>query len=118
MKTYVTFTQFCDAWPESRKNSFSYYGKKALYDYLERLEEDMGEEMELDIIALDCDFVEYESAYDAMQEYQPEDMPTEGEDGDDLTEIAEKNEAEARRWLEDRTAVIDIEGGGVIIQQF
>ena len=53
-----------------------------------------------------------------MQEYQSEDMPNEGEEGDDLTEIQEKNEAEAKRWLEDRTQVIEVEGGGVIIAQF
>ena len=53
-----------------------------------------------------------------MQEYQPEDMPIEGEPGDDLVEIQEKNETEALKWLEERTQVILVEGGKIIIQQF
>jgi hypothetical protein len=36
-------------------------------------------------------------------------MPTEGEPGDDLLEIAAKNEKAAMEWLEDRTTVLHAE---------
>jgi hypothetical protein len=52
-----------------------------------------------------------------MEQYQPEDMPVEGEEGDDLVEIQEKNEAEALRWLQDNTQVIEFDGG-IIVQEF
>ena len=120
MKTTLNFSQFCDEWKhwDDRKDTFSYEGKKALFEYLENYEEETGEEIELDIVALCCDYTEYESAWDAMKEYQPEDMPVGGEPGDDLIEINEKNEKAAREWLEERTQVIDVEGGRIIIQQF
>lgn len=43
-----------------RSNHFSYEGLNALFDYLTNLEEDTGEEIELDVIALCCDYAEYD----------------------------------------------------------
>ncbi len=101
-----------------RKDQFSYEGKKALFEYLEGYEDSTGEQIELDIIALCCEYTEYDNAYKAMENYQSEDMPTEGEEGDDLIEIEEKNEIEALKWLEYRTQVIKCENGHIIIQNF
>jgi len=43
-----------------RGDQFSYEGLNALFDYLEELSEDIGESIELDVIALCCEFSEYE----------------------------------------------------------
>ncbi len=112
IKETVNEYRFMDAFKQSDnyKNNFSYHGLKALYEYLEQLSEDIGEDIELDVCAICCDYAEYDSAYDAMEQYQPEDMPVEGEEGDDLIEIQEKNEAAALEWLQDRTQVIEVEG--------
>lgn len=123
----VNFSDFCDEFSktETYKNNFSYEGKRALFDYLERLEEDTSNPIELDIVALCCEYSEYESAYEAMKQYQPEDMPIaedtgvdENGRGQDLTEIQEAEEAMALEWLEDRTQVIPVEGGRIIILDF
>lgn len=114
----VTFQDFCDAFTGSYADKFSYEGKQALFDYLEMLERDMDKEIELDFIALSCDFTEYDSAWDAMKQYKPEDMPVEGEEGDDLPTIQIKNEKAAADWLADRTVLIEVPGKGVIIQNF
>ena len=42
-----------------RGEQFSYAGKKALYEYITESEEDTGEQIELDIIAICCDWAEY-----------------------------------------------------------
>ena len=118
MKITINFSQFCDAFSDSYKNNFSYEGKEALFDYLENYENDTGEEVELDTIALCCDYSEYDSAWDAMKEYQSDDMPCEGAEGDDLVEIQAKNETAAHEWLDERTIVIDVEGGHVIVAAF
>lgn len=55
----VNFSQFCDSFSDSYKNNFTYEGKKALFEYLEQLSEDMGEDIELDTIALCCEYNEY-----------------------------------------------------------
>lgn len=117
MTEQVTFSRFCDAFSDTYKGNFTHEGKGALYDYFNDLEESTGVPVELDTIAFCCGYSEYDSAWDAMKEYQPEDMPNEGEEGDDLTEIAEKNEAAALAWLQDRTTVISF-STGIIIAQF
>jgi len=55
----VNFSSFCDAFFRmSREDNFSYAGKQALFDYLEEMSEDTGENYELDIIALCCEWQE------------------------------------------------------------
>lgn len=44
-----------------RRGQFSYEALCKLYDYLTRLAEDTGTPIELDVIALCCEFTEYES---------------------------------------------------------
>lgn len=59
MKTTVNFSTFVDAFRYmNRMDNFSYEGLEALFDYLEQYEQDIGEEIELDVIALCCDYAE------------------------------------------------------------
>lgn len=117
MKQNINFSQFCDSFSDSYKDNFSYYGKKALFEYLENYEEDTGEDIELDTVALCCDYTEYENALECATEYG---FTT------DETDKSDKEE-EARLWLEDRTQVIEFQNdnpfmkgrtSGIIIQQF
>ena len=87
---------------------WSYKGARALVEHLEQVEEDTGEAIEFDRVALRCDFSEYESAREAAEEYGWE--PDEDADSDDAEEAAAE-------WLADRTTVITF-NGGVIVQQF
>ena len=52
-----------------RGESFSYEGQKALFEYLEQYAEDTGEAVELDVIALCCEYSEYESLAAFKNEY-------------------------------------------------
>lgn len=57
MKQTVNFSSFVDAFHAyNRYDQFGYVALKVLFDYLEELEEDCGNEMELDVIALCCDY--------------------------------------------------------------
>ena len=59
----VTFQDFRDRFRTyDRKDQFSYEGSKALFEYLESLEEEIDEAIELDVIALCCDYSEDEIA--------------------------------------------------------
>lgn len=58
MKTTVNLYEFRQAFQNIRPNNFSYEGLEVLFDYLEECENDLGEEYELDVIALCCDFSE------------------------------------------------------------
>ena len=104
MKQTINEYQFKDAFQKCRPNNFSYEGLTALYDYLEQYEEDTGQEMELDVIAICCDFTEYDSLEEFQKEYYDEEV------GDCYEDIEE---------IEEETIVIPIEGTeGFIIQNF
>jgi len=58
MKTTVNFSEFRDSFQQIRPDNFSYDGLRHLFSWLEQYEEDTGEEVELDVIAICCDFSE------------------------------------------------------------
>lgn len=59
MKQTVYFDDFRRAFEDAgRGNQFSLAGLEVLFDYLEQYEIDTGEEVELDVIALCCDYEE------------------------------------------------------------
>ena len=101
---------------DSYKNNFTFEGANALQAYIDELSE--GQNIEFDPIAWCVEYTEYKSAWEAMEQYQPDDMPVEGEPGDDLLEVQEKNEIAALEWLQDQTSVIELDGGGIIVADF
>jgi hypothetical protein len=66
MKTTVNFNDFVSAFSlfdgrmakNGEPGNFDYDGLRVLFNYLEELEQDCGEEYELDVIALCCDFAQ------------------------------------------------------------
>ena len=81
-----------------RGNQFTHKGLLALYDDLELYAESSGDPIELDVIALCCDYAEYESLEDFQEDY--------GEDYESISEIGQE------------TTVIMIDDTSFIIQQF
>jgi hypothetical protein len=104
MKTIVNFYSFADAFRRfDRANQFSRAGLVALFDYLEELERDTGDEYELDVIGLCVDFAEFDTAEDAAREYGW--TPEHG--------------ASPLAWLQEQTSVIEVHGyPQVIVQSF
>jgi len=120
MKQYVSVYDFRDRFlrSETYKNNFSYDGLTALFEYFEELEAGMGEEIEFDMVAICCDYSEYDSAEEAAEECGYVAVGDDDNDGLDETERSEADRDAAIEWLEDRTTVIRLDKGGVIIQQF
>ena len=113
MKQTVTEYTFTEAFRRAGRNEqFSYDGLKALFEYLEELEEGTGEEMELDVIALCCDFSEYETAKEAAEEHGWT-APERDEDEDEEA-YAERIEEEALEHLNDETQAIKHDSGVII----
>lgn len=82
MKTTVSRYDFERAFVDAdRKDQFSYEGLKALFDYLEDYEEQTGEEIELDVIALCCEYSE-ETAEDIARNYSIDLSHLDAEDDD------------------------------------
>lgn len=109
MKQTVNFNEFCHAFHAyDRYDQFGYAALRALFDYLEEFEESTGQEMELDVIALCCDWTAYSSAVEAFQET-----------GDGSINIADNEDAEEQclDWLQDQTSVIEF-NGGILVMAF
>jgi hypothetical protein len=69
MNKTVTLYDFRDAFQSIRPDKFSHEGLVALYDYLIQYEEDCGEEFELDVIAICCEFTEYKNLEEVKANY-------------------------------------------------
>lgn len=122
MISKVTFHDFINAFntSDTYKNKFTRDGLIALFDYLEDYEEETGEEMDFDMVAICCDFSEYKTAWEAMEQYKPEDMPVidmEENSGIDLAELQALQEEKATEWLGENTTVIKFDTG-IIIRDF
>ena len=100
MKETITKYQFTD-WFRSNdnyRNNFSYDGLGALFDYIEELENGIGEDIEFDPVGLCCEYSEYDSFEELKDDY------------DNIESIDD---------LYDWTTVINIpDSNGIIIQQF
>ena len=91
-----------------RADQFSWEALEALFDYYTELETLDGEELELDVIAICCEWSEYDSAIEA---YAALCLPYGGE--------CSMDEEEALDYLCDRTTVLGMHGrSGVIVQAF
>lgn len=118
MKKTVSADDFVRSFEQMRMDSFSRMGLYALFEYFEELEEETGEELELDVISVCCEYSEYDSAEEAAEEYGYKAVEDDENDGLDEVERSEAERDAAIEWLEDRTTVIRLDNGGVIIQQF
>ena len=98
MKKTINLWDFQDAFYNmNRQDQFSYEGQKALYEFLTELEEENGIEEELDVIALCCEFTEFESIEELKNDY---------------------NDIESMDDLENRTIIIMIDDESFIIQNY
>ena len=96
-----------------RKDQFSYQALTALFEYLEELEIGSSEDIEFDMVAICCEYCEYDTALEAAQVY---DFNAEGEDLDPVEDEDELEEA-AMDFLNGYTTPIVFDGG-VIIQNW
>ena len=92
----VTSYDFHNAFNAMRPDDFSYDALEALYTYLDDVSDDIGEPLELDVIAICCDFTEYTTVAEALAAYSLESLEE----------------------LQNNTTVLGLDGGGLVIQQF
>ena len=111
MKTTVYAHDFLEAFRRHRPDQFSRSALLALFEHLEALERESATEVELDVVEICCDFVEYATAVEAAEAYGW------GEPAESDDERADKAEEQAEAWLMDQTVIVTFDGG-VIVQNF
>jgi hypothetical protein len=105
MKTTVNQSEFIDAFHRyDRYDQFGYDALCALFYYMEQLEDDTGEEMELDVIALCCDY-SVDSFADIASNYS---IDIDGMDDDEARSAV-------LEYLHDNTTVVDEDCVGQIL---
>jgi len=111
MKQTVTESMFGDSFRAIRPDNFSHEALGALWGYYQQAEEDTGEEMELDVIAICCDWTEYDSIEEAAEAYGWE----REEPADERSDI---NDRKALEFLTDETTVLELDNGHVIVLNY
>jgi hypothetical protein len=102
MKQKVNNSAFHDAFVNyGRTDNFSYEARDMLFDYFESIESDNGEEIELDVIAICCEYSE-DSLEDVIANYSIDVSECEDdEDEDGKLEIV-------ANYLENETSLIGV----------
>ena len=73
MKTTINNSDFHDAFRKmNSENNFSYDGLNSLFNNFEQYEEETGEEIEIDVIAICCEYSEYENISEFNSDYSKE----------------------------------------------
>jgi len=108
MKTTVSRYDFERAFVDAdRKENFSYEGLGLLFDHLEEMEEINGQEIELDVIAICCDYAE-DNPDDIIANYS---IDVEGMDEDEKIEVV-------RDYLEENTTLVGETSSGFVYLAF
>ena len=69
MKQNVYYEDFYKSFRSLRPNQFSNRGLHTLYNYLISYEDAIGEEFDLDVIAICCDYSEYKNFQELKSNY-------------------------------------------------
>lgn len=95
MKKTINNSEFHDSFNKIRPENFSYEGLNALFEYLEQYEQDCGVEIELDVIAICCEYSE-----------------------DSIENVLKAYDLESLDELKDNTTVIEVDEDTIIYQQY
>lgn len=114
MKQTMTTSDIAHELSSDDYANFSYAGAYALAEFLEGLEEDTGEEMEFDRVAIRCDFSQYDSLVDWAKDYFVDwksDLSIDEEmDEDEIDEVI-------CEYIQDHGMLIEFDGG-IIVSSF
>ena len=127
MKNTLTTHEIASSLHNDEYGGWSWAGAQALAEYLEEYEESIGEEMELDIVAIRCDFSEYPSLIDWAEDhcmnyaeefginYTDSDgnehiQSVTDEDGDYHDEVLDA----IQEYITDHTTLIEFDGGIIV----
>lgn len=108
MKQTLNQESFIQAFEDMfRAKQFSRQGLIALFDYFEQYEQDSGEQIELDVIAICCEYSE-ETAAEIANSYN---IDIEGLNEEDVSNAV-------RTFLHENTLLVSEEDGVFVYQQF
>ena len=105
MKQTINEYQFIEGFRAMRPDQFSVPALRALFAHLEELENDIGQDIEFDVIAICCDYSEL-----TLEDINREHIEYTGDEPFD-------NLKDASAYMEEHTTVIPVEDSETIIIQ-
>lgn len=101
IKETVNLYRFRDVLLADEYAHWTYGAIHALFDYYEQLSGDTGQDIELDPVAIRCEWNEFNNALEAYNQHHgiADDLPLEQQVTTD---------EQAREWLDDNTTVLDV----------
>jgi hypothetical protein len=118
MKTTLSTSDIAHALKSDKNAAWSWDGARALAEYLEEYEESTGEELELDVCAIRCDFSESTSLSDWLMEHHGAEtlvfaLQRSGIDMEGGEDEQETDEA-IRSYIQDHGHLIEFDGGVIV----
>jgi hypothetical protein len=107
MKETLNTSEIADRLFRDENAGFTYAGARALAEYLDT---DENADEEFDRVSIRCDFAEYSSPQEAAEDHGWKPDSHVEDDGQEC-------DADALQWLQDRTSVIEF-NGGIIVSSF
>ena len=109
MKTTVNRSDFIDAFNRAgRGEQFTYGALGVLFDYIEQIEDSTGEEIEMDVIAICCEYSEA-TTDEVIEQYSIDIEDMDEEERDDAV----------REYLQEHTALAgETDAGAFVFAQF
>jgi len=108
MKQTLTTNQVADILLRDDNAKWSYEAAHALAEHYEEMEQESGEEMELDAVAIRCEWTEYKTAHEIAEAY---DIAFDGDESDVEDEVID--------YILDRSYLIKLpKGVGYLVRQF
>ena len=100
MKQTVNNSAFHDAFVSyGRTDNFSYDARDLLFEYFEQLESDTGEEIDLDVIAICCEYTE-DSLEDVIANYSIDVSECEDDEASQIVIVTD--------YLNDNTSLVGV----------
>lgn len=94
-----------------RDKDYSLDALLALFDYLDGLSEDIGQDIELDVIALCCEWQEFDSLEELADAYNHQFTEEQLQD-------VEAHKDDIIQYFHDNTQTISLNNGGYLISEF
>jgi len=116
MKKTLTTYDIAHELLQDENANWSYNGAFALARYFDDYEQETGEELELDVVAIRCDFNEYASLVDWATDYFTQWRGDLNID-EDLEEGDEEIDEAIRSYIQDNGQLVEFDGG-IIVSSF
>ena len=121
MKKTLRTYEIANALYTDENANWSYNGAYALTNYLQELESETGEEMELDVVAIRCDFSEFASLEDWAVDFFSDSKQAADAigleldmDGETWVEDEEEVQEAIRSFIQDNGQLIEFDGGVIV----